>query len=153
MWIWYFLTLTFSDTKLLVREFSLLEENISVIRDFPQPTSQCKLWEFLALVNFYHRFILSYLAILLPQNDLLSYTKTKTQELHWNINATESFQTVKATLANITLLMHPKPNAPNCNNDWCFWQSCRRCPSTTHWGLLVTNILFLKEIESIWNQV
>ena len=87
------------------------EEKVSVIRDFPQPTSQRKI---LGLVNFYHRFIPNCSAILHPLNDLLSSTKTKTQELHWNTNATEAFQTVKATLANVTLLVHPKPNAPMC---------------------------------------
>ena len=91
-----------------------MEEKGSVITDFPQPTSQRKLREFLGLVNFYHRFIPNCSAILHPLNDLLSSTKTKTQELHWNTNATEAFQTVKATLANVTLLVHPKPNAPTC---------------------------------------
>ena len=91
-----------------------LEDKISVIRDFPQPTSQRKLREFLGLVNFYHRFIPNCADILLPLNNLLSTAKTTTQELPWNANTAEAFQAVKDTLANATLLVHPKPNAPTC---------------------------------------
>ena len=36
---------------------SPLDEKVRDIRDFPQPTSQHKLREFLGLINFYHRFI------------------------------------------------------------------------------------------------
>ena len=100
--------------KVIGQGIQPMEEKVSVIRDFPQPTSRRKLREFLGLVNFYHRFIPNCSAILHPLNDLLSSTKIKTQELHWNTNATEAFQTVKATLANVTLLVHPNPNAPTC---------------------------------------
>ena len=106
--------LNFLGHKVTGQGIQPMEEKVSVIRDFPQPTSQRKLREFLGLVNFYHRFIPNCSAILHPLNNLLSSTKTKTQELHWNTNATEAFQTVKATLANVTLLVHPKPNAPTC---------------------------------------
>ena len=91
-----------------------LEDKVSVIRDIPQPTSQRKLQEFLGLVNFYHRFIPNCADILYPLNNLLSIAKTTTQELPWNANSTEAFQTVKYTLADATLLVHPKPNAPTC---------------------------------------
>ena len=65
-------------------------------------------------MNFYHRFIPNCAAILHPLNELLSPTKTKTQDLHWNANAIEAFQTIKDTLANTTFLVHPKSNALTC---------------------------------------
>ena len=34
--------------------------------------------------------------------------------LHWNINAIEAFQMIKDTLADATLLVHPKSNALTC---------------------------------------
>ena len=49
--------LNFLGHKVTVQGIQLLEDKVSVIRDFPQPTSQRKLREFLGLVNFYHRFI------------------------------------------------------------------------------------------------
>ena len=78
------------------------------------PTSQRNLWEFLGLVNFYHRFILNCVATLHPLNDLLSPNKTKTQEVHWNAYAIETFQMMKDPLADATFLVHPKPNALTC---------------------------------------
>ncbi len=48
-----------------------LEQKVQVIRDFPLPTSQRKLREFLGLVNFYRRFIPHCAATLKPITDLL----------------------------------------------------------------------------------
>ena len=36
---------------------SPVADQVQVIMDFPQPTTLCKLREFLGLVNFYHRFL------------------------------------------------------------------------------------------------
>lgn len=44
---------------------------VQVIRDFPQPTTQRKLHEFLGLVNYYYRFIPGCADILHPINNLL----------------------------------------------------------------------------------
>ena len=93
------------------QEIQPSEDKVSVIRDFPQPTSQRKLWEFLQLVNFYHRFIPNCTATLHPLNNLLS---PKTQELHWNASASEAFQMNKDAFADATFLVHPKPNALTC---------------------------------------
>ena len=49
-----------------------LEEKVNVIRQFPQPTSQRKLRQFLGLVNFYHRFIPGRACILQPLHLLLT---------------------------------------------------------------------------------
>ena len=74
--------LNFLGHKVKSHRIQPLEDKVSAIRDFPQPTSQRKLREFLGLVNFYHRFIPNCADILLPLNNLLSTTaKTTTQEL------------------------------------------------------------------------
>ena len=95
--------LNFLGHKITGQGIQPLEDKVSVIRDFPQPTSQSKVREFLGLVNFYHKFFPKCAVILHPLNDLLSSTKTKTQELQWNTNATKAFQTIKDTLADATL--------------------------------------------------
>ena len=86
-----------------------LEEKVQVIRDFPQPTTQRKLREFLGLVNFYHRFLPNTLQ---PLNELLATSKDSTRDIPWSDKATAAFTTIKETLVNATLLSHPKPDAP-----------------------------------------
>ena len=112
-----------------------LEDKVAVIRDFPQPTCQCKVQEFLGLMNFYQRFIPNCAATLHPLNDLLPSTETKTQQLNWNANAIEAFQTIKDTLADATFLVHPKPNPLTC---------IMTGASTAHWGSLATDVVLLE---------
>jgi len=89
-----------------------LESKIQVVRDFPQPTSQRKLREFLGLVNFYRRFIPNAAKLLQPLNILLSKSSPKT--LTWNDDAATAFTAVKIALADATLLSHPQLGAPTC---------------------------------------
>ena len=89
-----------------------LEDKVRVIRDFPQPTSQCKLWEFLGLVNFYRRFLPGGARVLQPLNQLLSNSKSSTKKIAWSEEATTAFTSIKEMLAQATLLVHPKPEAP-----------------------------------------
>ena len=87
---------------------------MKVIQDFPQPTTQRKLREFLGLVNFYHRFVPNCAGILQPLNTLLSGPKDRAQTLVWTDTASSAFRKIKETLANATLLSHPKPGALTC---------------------------------------
>ena len=90
----------------------LLEDKVQVIRDFPQPTSQCKLREFLGLLNFYHHFLPGCAGVLQPLNQLLSNCKSSTKNIAWCEDATTAFSSIKEMLAQATLLAHPKPEAP-----------------------------------------
>ena len=90
-----------------------LEERVSTLRDFPQPTSQRQLKEFLGLVNFYRRFIAHCAHILKPLHEMLSSSHGKTP-LQWSDDATAAFVVIKDTLAKASLLYHPKPDAPTC---------------------------------------
>ena len=83
----------------------LLEDKVRTIRNFPQPTSQRKLREFVGLVNFYHRFIPHGATLLQPLNLFLSKSTLKT--LIWSDAATSAFNAIKDALADATLLVHP----------------------------------------------
>ena len=89
-----------------------LPEQVQVIRNFPQPPTLRRLREFLGLVNFYHRFIPQCAKILSPLNSLLKSTANNSRTLQWSTQASAAFQEIKDTLANATLLLHPKPDAP-----------------------------------------
>ena len=89
-----------------------LEDKVQVIRDFPQPTSQRKLREFLGLVNFYRRFLPDCARVLQPLTQLLSNCKSSTKSIAWGDDAAMAFSTIKEMLAQATLLAHPKPEAP-----------------------------------------
>ena len=89
-----------------------LDHKVKVIREFPQPTTQRKLYEFLGLVNFYHRFIPGCAEILHPLNELLSTSKDSKKALTWNDQALGAFSDIKEALAKASLLAHPKPDAP-----------------------------------------
>ena len=91
-----------------------LEEKVQTIRNFPQPSTQRKLREFLGLVNFYHRFLPQGAHILQPLNALLSAPKDRAKKLMWNDQALTAFNSIKEVLANATLLSHPKSDAPTC---------------------------------------
>ena len=89
-----------------------LEEKVQVIHDFPQPTTQHKLHEFLGLINFYHRFIPGCTDLLHPLNALLSSSNNGPKSLPWSDEAIAAFTAAKEALAKATLLSHPKPEAP-----------------------------------------
>jgi len=71
-----------------------------------------KLRELLGLVNFYHQFIPRCADILTPLISLLKTTSTNSCNLQWISAATSAFVDIKNALADVTLLVHPKPGAP-----------------------------------------
>ena len=89
-----------------------LEQKVRVIREFPQPTTQRKLREFLGLINFYHRFIPGGADILQPLHALLTTAKSSNKVVEWNDSADAAFNAIKEALAKATLLFHPMPDAP-----------------------------------------
>ena len=89
-----------------------LEDKVQAIQNFPQPTTQRKLREFLGMVNFYRRFVPNCATILHPLNTLLSKTNSNAKTLVWCDAAITAFQQAKDALAEATLLVHPKSEAP-----------------------------------------
>ena len=91
-----------------------LETKVDVIRQFPQPTTQRKLRQFLGLINFYHRFIPGGAHMLQPLNAMLTGSSRSEQCLVWTPDAETAFTKIKDALADATLLVHPQPDAPTC---------------------------------------
>lgn len=88
---------------------SPLPAKVQTIRNFPTPSTQQQLREFLGLINFYRRFIPGCAGILQPLTSLLTSRAT---DLHWTPQAMQAFSTIKQTLADSTLLSHPAPGVP-----------------------------------------
>ena len=89
-----------------------LEEKVQVIREFPLPTTQRKLREFIGLINFYRRFIPNCATTLQPLNNLIKHTKKPSDDPGWSDTTTTAFADIKNALANASLLFHPFPDAP-----------------------------------------
>ena len=89
------------------------EDRVSIIRDFPQPKTFRQLRRWLGMVNFYHRFIPSAATLLRSLSALLQQKhKGKSSPVTWTDEAISAFATVKEVLANATLLVYPKHDAP-----------------------------------------
>ena len=92
-----------------------VEGKVTVIRQFPQPTTLRKLRQFLGLISFYHRFIPDCAKILQPLNVLLALpSKGEDKHLIWTEQAVSAFNQVKEALAKATFLFHSQPDAPTC---------------------------------------
>ena len=66
---------------------------------------------FLGLVNFYNRFISNCACILSPLNSFLG-KRHKKSDLQCTDKPIHAFDTIKETLTQATLLVHPKSDAP-----------------------------------------
>ena len=88
-----------------------LQTKVHTISEFPQPKTQPQMHRFICLVNFYHQYIPHCAEMLHPLHCLLT-SEAKSQELSWNEDAINDFQTVKQALAHATLLVYPKSDAP-----------------------------------------
>ena len=82
-----------------------LPDKVACLRNYPQPTSQRHIREFLGILNFYHRFIPNCARLVHPLTSQLSKKSKTTFTL--SPDAAEAFQTAKDALANATLLNHP----------------------------------------------
>ncbi|BHF80034.1 hypothetical protein SprV_0702315800 [Sparganum proliferum] len=86
-----------------------LSSKVEAIRDFPPPTSKRQLQRFLGMVNFYRRFLPNCADLMLPLTNLLSGPNGP---LELRGHALTSFERIKTSLADATLLTHPAPEAP-----------------------------------------
>ena len=103
--------LTFLGHFVTAQGIQPLPDKVEAIQQFPQPNTQCKLREFLGLINFYHRFTPHYADIVRPLHTLLAKTKTK-QLLAWDDNTVKAFKDIKQAIASASLLSYPTPDAP-----------------------------------------
>lgn len=91
---------------------SPLPEKVKALTNFPLPKTVDQLRRFLAMINFYHRFIKNAAGI---QACLHEFTKGKKKndksEIEWTDETIKAFNTCKEVLAEKTLLAHPVNNA------------------------------------------
>lgn len=91
---------------------SPLPEKIQIIKDFPEPKLAKELRRFIAMINFYRRFIKNAAATqdklqqLIPGN-----IKNDKRIITWTSETKEAFNEFKEQLANATLLAYPMENA------------------------------------------
>lgn len=91
---------------------SPLLDKVEVINNYPTPTTVQELRRFLAMVNFYRRFLpktAETQAIL--SKHLQGARKEDNRKLSWTKTDNDAFNQIKQDLKKITLLAHPKPNA------------------------------------------
>ena len=87
-----------------------LASKVSVIKDYPEPTSKRALQRFLGMVNFYQRFIPRCAETLSCLYALLS-TSTEKGKLKWTKQHSDAFKAIKNRLSCDFLLFHPKSGA------------------------------------------
>ncbi|GBN42487.1 Retrovirus-related Pol polyprotein from transposon 17.6 [Araneus ventricosus] len=85
---------------------------VKAIQEFPKPETVNQLRSFLGMVNFYHRFIPKIAEILSPLNAyLVGWEKKDKTKIKWNPETDASFDKIKMSLADATLLSHPLTDA------------------------------------------
>ena len=92
-----------------------LPTKIKAIQEFSQPQSLRRLRQFLGLINFYRLLIPHCARLVQPLTDLLAgKPKNAKALLELPPDAATAFKVVKSALAEVTLLVHPHPDAPLC---------------------------------------
>jgi transposase InsO family protein len=86
-----------------------LPNKVQAIANFAKPDTVKGLQEFVGMVNFYHRFVPAAAHIMRP---LFQAIAGKPKELVWTTEANEAFAAAKRALADATMLVHPRSDAP-----------------------------------------
>ena len=76
-----------------------LPEKVEALHNFPRPSLQRKLREFLGVINFYNRFIPNLASLLSPIYVYLGKDYKNIKEIDWSDDAIAAFDTIKAALA------------------------------------------------------
>ena len=91
-----------------------LPRKVEAVENFPKPTTLRKLREYLGLVNFYRRFLPNCAKLLLPLTNLLAGQASSNTPINWSPEAEAAFEQSKASLAQATMLHHPRHDVPTC---------------------------------------
>ena len=93
----------------IMKEGAMPQANkVEVITKFKQPVTLKRLQQFMDMVNFYHRFILSAAQIMPP---LFAALTSNIKTVAWNEGMIKAFQDTKAVLAGVVLRTRPGPIA------------------------------------------
>lgn len=86
-------------------------EKVAVLQNYPKPTTVRALRRFLAMVNFYRRFIPKAAVQQIVLYDIIQgRKKNDATPIPWTDEAEKAFITCKQSIANAVLLAHPHPN-------------------------------------------
>ena len=88
---------------------SPLPSRVTALREHPVPKDRATLQRFLGLINYYHRFIPQVAGMLAPLHQQAS---GKGKSITWSDDCQKAFYKVKEALSQVTLLHHPRPDAP-----------------------------------------
>lgn len=89
-----------------------LPDKVTAIVNFPQPVTVKELRRFLAIINFYRRFIPRAAHTQAILNDYLKGAKRNDKsKINWTTEAITAFEKCKKDLAEVTKLYHPISNA------------------------------------------
>ncbi|GBP00677.1 Retrovirus-related Pol polyprotein from transposon 17.6 [Eumeta japonica] len=90
-------------------------DKVTAISNYPKPTTVKEVRRFLAMINFYRRFLPNAAETQIP---LLKYQKGNKRNdktpVVWSPEAVNAFEKCKSDLVNATLLAHPMENKPIC---------------------------------------
>ena len=106
-------TLDFLSHKITPNGILPSQERINAIREFPAPTTIKHIQRFLAMVNYYHRFIPKLAETLAPIHAHLATLLTKPntpRNFSWSEQCNTAFNKLKTELENLTMLVHPLDN-------------------------------------------
>ena len=104
--------LTFLGHSLNSQGICPLQDKVIVIQEFPQPSTRCKLREFLGLVNFYQCFIPHCADILQLLHTLLASAHNNHNILQLNEESLQAFSKITQAIADVSLLSHPHTDIP-----------------------------------------
>lgn len=104
--------ISFLGHQVTANGISPLPEKVEAIKNFPKPTVAKDLKKFLAMINFYRRFIPNAIKAQAPLNSMIpGNIKNDKTPLIWTDELTASFEECKKQLEEATMLAHPSPNA------------------------------------------
>lgn len=90
-----------------------LETKVTALIEYPQPTTVKQLRRFLAMLNFYKRFIRNASDMQAPLLLFLKGNKKNDNSvINWDAQSIAAFQKCRDCLVNVTMLAHPISEAP-----------------------------------------
>jgi len=98
--------LTFLGYKISKHGISPSPDKVDAILRYPRPMDYAGLRRFVGMINFYRKFIPHFADLSYPLFVLLGSTNQKNHELNWTSDADASFEAVKQSLTNATVLSH-----------------------------------------------
>ncbi|XP_077127771.1 uncharacterized protein LOC143783238 [Ranitomeya variabilis] len=105
-------------------------EKVTVIKDWPRPSTFKEVQQFLRLVGYYRRFIKGFTRIVAPMQDLLigqsKKAKNPSPPFEWSKRAEESFTRLKMALTGDEVLAYPDYGYIRTPAMWDWEQCCPR---------------------------